>query len=50
MSKIESLDSRAMSSETIALTQGEAPQDILLSDKEVFAYVYMRSIRLYFVR
>ena len=50
MTKIENLDLIAMSPEAIIPAHGEEPQDVLLSDRDVFAYVYLRSVRLYFVR
>lgn len=48
--KIEIYDSESMSPEATVTDNGELAQDILLSDSNVFAYVYSREVKLYFLR
>ena len=48
--KIKVYDSETTPPEAIVTSNGGLAQDILLSDRKVFAYVYFRQVKLYYLR
>ena len=48
--KIEVFDVETVSPEATVTSNDELAQDILLSDRKVFAYVYSRVVKLYYLR